>query len=188
MQRVRSAQSGFSLVELMVVVAIIGILAAIAVPNFQKFTAKSKQSEAKANLSALYASERAFQSEWQVYDTSFQAVGYAPVGNLRYQHGFTGNQHHTAAQLTGYNDPPVNNFSTAAYCIQGGTNPAAVCTVQILPVAPGGIGGTAITTDAGANPLFIAEARGDIDGDSVVDVWTVNQNKAMLNTTNDLDN
>src|SRR5665213_3339596 len=80
---------GFSLVELMVVVAIIGILAAIAVPNFQKFAAKSKQSEAKSNLSALYSAERAFYSEWQIFYGDFNAIGYAPTGNLRYTHGFS---------------------------------------------------------------------------------------------------
>ena len=43
-------QSGFTLVELMVVVAIIGLLSAVAIPNFKKYQAKSKISEAKLQL------------------------------------------------------------------------------------------------------------------------------------------
>ena len=49
----RLRKRGFTLIELMIVVAIIGILAAIAIPNFIKFQAKSKQSEAKTNLKAI---------------------------------------------------------------------------------------------------------------------------------------
>ena len=51
--RLKSSQ-GFSLVELMVVVAIIGILAAIAIPNYQKFQARSRQTEAKTTLGGFY--------------------------------------------------------------------------------------------------------------------------------------
>ncbi len=43
----RKSENGFTLVELMVVVAIIGLLSAVAIPNFQKYQARSKTSEAK---------------------------------------------------------------------------------------------------------------------------------------------
>jgi prepilin-type N-terminal cleavage/methylation domain-containing protein len=55
--------SGFSLVELMIVVAIIGILAALAQPQFLVYQARAKQSEAMTNLSMIYALANGAASE-----------------------------------------------------------------------------------------------------------------------------
>ena len=60
-------QKGFTLIELMIVVAIIGILAAIAIPNFLQYQMKSRQSEAKTNLQAIRTSEISFQAERGCY-------------------------------------------------------------------------------------------------------------------------
>lgn len=73
--RQRRHVSGFTLIEVMVVVAIIGILAAIAAPNLLKFQAKAKQSEARANLAGIFVAQTAYFSINGTYGT-FSQVGF----------------------------------------------------------------------------------------------------------------
>ena len=71
-------KDGFTLVELMVVVAIIGLLSAIAIPNFKKYQSKSKVSEAKLQLSAAYTAEQSFFSDFNLYHTCLPYMGFDP--------------------------------------------------------------------------------------------------------------
>jgi type IV pilus assembly protein PilA len=79
-----SATSGFTLLELMVVVAIVGLLAAVAIPNYRKYTNRSRQTEAKIALGAIYTAERSFAAEANSYTLCLRASGYTPLGLTRY--------------------------------------------------------------------------------------------------------
>ena len=81
---------GFTLIELMIVVAIIGILAAIAIPNFVKFQCRSKQSEAKGNLKAVYVAQEAYRGEYDTYWGTLSETGFVPKGaKIRYSYTIT---------------------------------------------------------------------------------------------------
>ena len=59
--------TGFSLLELMVVVAILGVLATVAVPRFNIFRARARQSESKTNLGVIYSLQEAFNIDHEKY-------------------------------------------------------------------------------------------------------------------------
>jgi type IV pilus assembly protein PilA len=58
---------GFTLIELMLVVGIIGVIAAIAIPNFVQYQARSRRSEAYTNLSAMGRAQKAYQADHNSY-------------------------------------------------------------------------------------------------------------------------
>ena len=62
-----NTRRGFTLLELMLVVGIIGVIAAIAIPNFIMYQARSRRSEAYTNLSAMGRAQKAFQAERNAY-------------------------------------------------------------------------------------------------------------------------
>lgn len=72
------SSSGFSLVELMIVVAIIGLLSAVAIPNFQKFQSRSRTTEAKLQLAAIYTAEASFFGTYDIYHNCLNYMGYDP--------------------------------------------------------------------------------------------------------------
>lgn len=100
----RFVRSGFTLVELMIVVAIIGLLAALAVPNYLNMQYRSKRSELLVNVEAIRSLEIAYEgtndtylaeADWQpdatpgkvprafVSGTGFDRLGWRPSGAMR---------------------------------------------------------------------------------------------------------
>ena len=61
---------GFTLIEPMIVVAIIGILAAIAIPNFLAMQLRSKRAELPTNLDGVRTAEKAYYAEWDSFTTA----------------------------------------------------------------------------------------------------------------------
>jgi type IV pilus assembly protein PilA len=65
-------------------VALVGIMAAIAIPNFMKFEARSKQSEVKANLKSAFTAQRVYLAEKDRWGRTFEEIGFAPEPGRRY--------------------------------------------------------------------------------------------------------
>lgn len=108
-------QLGFSLTEIMVVVAIIGILASVAIPQYNKYQRKAKQTEAKLMLSGIYTSNLSFNAEWGYSTPNLYQMGFAPSGDILYNVGFSGetpagtkaiNKATAADMPADYNGPP----------------------------------------------------------------------------------
>ena len=197
-------QDGFTLVELMVVVAIIGLLSAVAIPNFRKYQAKAKMSEAKLQLSSVYTAETAFFSDFNIYHNCLAYMGYNPqreVMNRYYAVGFAltaaiNATAYAAAQNSGLlsTSCPIGNGTNAATT---NTPNAAIADATSWYQAGKGVGSQIATTtaylptqmvlgaqDTQATMTFTAGAGGVIDGDNTTagtntSALTINEQKVM---------
>lgn len=175
------SQAGFSLIELMIVVAIIGILASIAVPNFQKFQRRAKQAEGKGYLAGVYTAEQGFRAEWNSYVTDLNCIGFKDTtaafaaanpgsdgvaGRGNYRTGFSAG---AAPGFTGTTCAATNNSAAPA--------PSAGIAIP----AAGTLASAAPTSVA-----FTAGATGLLYNGGPNDVWTINEAKVVNNTASGL--
>jgi len=180
----RSGQFGFTLIELMVVVAIIGLLAAIAIPNFLRFQARSKQSEAKVNLRALFTAERSrYQDGQDTYLNNIRIIGFNPERGNRYAYvldlATTWEDRTGVLAVSNMTDGNVGvdkfKFPTVAT-----TQPAAVEGVMVFAGA-----GLAPPTPAGVSAPcpgcnFLAYATANLDTDPGIDTWVISSDDAVM--------
>jgi type IV pilus assembly protein PilA len=154
---------GFTLIELMIVVAIIGILAAIAIPNFIKFQARSKQSEAKSNMKAAYTAQKAFYQEKDRYSTLVGETGFTPERNNRYAYFMDT----SCTDLQGRSSAIAAAQSNCGISVDTFKYGTAAAVTADFSGSGSGISGTCPTCFA------TASASGNIDTDTTLDNWSI---------------
>jgi type IV pilus assembly protein PilA len=174
-----SNQKGFTLVELMVVVAIIGILSAVAIPNFKKYQAKAKTSEAKLQLASVYSAETAFMSDADAYATCLGQMGYDPGSTAAAK----ATRYYSVGFLTADAVPrPTANFINGVGCsnaVAEGTNYFLAGKI-VKNHTPALADITASVAPTSLGDAFTAAAAGQISQDSPnIDQWTIDQNKKL---------
>jgi len=92
---------GFTLLELLVVVIIVGILATIAVPSFTRAMERARQTEATAFLDTLKTAEEAYYQENQAYTSSFSLIMVDKPVDASTKHYFTYSLDATSTTFTG---------------------------------------------------------------------------------------
>ena len=201
MVRKKLNQYGFSLVEIMVVVAIVGILTVVAIPQYQKYQRRALQGEAKMLLSNLYTIERTFSINWGYGATNLPQMGFKTSGNVAYNAGWPKNS-----------VPSDCNTNRDQLVIQGDPN----CAGYQGPGIPKSCGAISLNINKLVNTHFLCppsssscdcthtETSDDIDstakvenkkfrgvqftigasrefGNGKKDKWTINHNKRLKN-------
>ena len=179
----RLNNKAFSMIELMVVVAIIGVLAAIGIPEYSKFQAKARQSEAKLSLAALFTAEESFRQHWNSFSVDLVNVGFSVQGSrLRYATGFQ-----AGAGCTNYSmalGAPTES-TTSDYTWTDGTavNTSGATWALGVQTKPTTASLTTCTDTTFTGTAYGTPTTSGIDpGATAGDTWLIDQNKKLQNS------
>ncbi len=175
----RTKNRGFSLIEIMITVAIVGILSVLAFSGYSKYRLKAYETQIATETSALFSALKVFKSTFGTYFGDFENIGYRPEGYLPFKIGFDASG--TSVCPATYGGPGVVpgaasvNFNSDLYCTATGkcTNASGVCPLTAANLLAGDAGVTDTT-------FLIGTCRYFADDVANTDTWTMNQNNFLV--------
>ncbi|TMA26863.1 MAG: prepilin-type N-terminal cleavage/methylation domain-containing protein [Deltaproteobacteria bacterium] len=159
---------GFTMLELMVSISIVALLCAVSAPGFSRLQGRARQSEAKTNLRALWASEQGYFYAFGAYSASVSKIGFEPLAGNRYQYNLNGTSSQNADNRTG--TTPTTTAGADAIMIDLFKFPTAY---RDAPLAPMKCGLAPAVKTGTVDGSFVAGAQGNIDEDRPVDQWSI---------------
>jgi type IV pilus assembly protein PilA len=164
----RRIQAGFTLIELMIVVAIIAILAALAIPNFARFQVRSRQSEARTNLRAIFTTLEAQRAETGRYSTCNGFCGFTVQGQ-----GIPAAQGGSGDPLRGVSNRYQYRIGAGGVSLAETIERSVVATDNRCDNQNGSL--IAPVKVDGPPPSFSVIASANLDDDVVCDIMGINQ-------------
>ena len=167
-------------------VAIIGVLSSIAIQNYVRYSAKSKQSESKLSLASVYSLEKSFHAEYGSYIPDLEAIGWNKSGQ-------TGPQGFKVYYATGWLCCTAWAGSVTGFAL--GTYTASICqgpqnlqgdqsSCQNLCTTVGYLPDLNSAPNSGSDPQgFDVGSAGLIVSGRNCDVWRINHLKRLQNIT-----
>lgn len=174
---------GFTVLELLTAVAVIGTLASLSIASYHQNQRKSLQAEAKIAISAMYSLEKSFYSEYSAYAPALNAISFAPEGYKRYYvtticPNFAGAA--WTGSVTGYS----GDFSVYWY---DRVNYPASFTANAFNPASNCSGADCATLYPTNDPQsFRAQAKGQLCATCYRDAWQIDQLKNIQNCSDGL--